>query len=331
MRKIFLTLLTLNLIFLAACSFDFQNGDFEKVSITHQVSKKIGEDKDGKIIYERVNVTETFKVNPKVVAVFTLEVADIFLQTDLENYDFSLLGIAKSNLPPVLDEFKKDKYPNIGTLFEPNYDTLDLMLPDLIIIGGRSASLYETLKEKYPMADILDVSNTNYSFSIQKEVFHNIGLIFPNAKDILNQKILEFEEKILEINLKANGLNTLFISINEGQLSVFGLNSRYHTVFSDFGFSAADPNQETFNSHGNSVTFEYISAVNPDVILFMDRGAAIGTSGSIIEIINNPLILNTNAGKNSKIVVLDSYAWYILPGGLSSTETMIKDLKKVVE
>jgi len=321
MKKLLIFSLMLLSSILVACT-PMNSGEFEYVSITHVVTKTIDAETT-----ERVTVVEQFKVNPKIVAVFALEVVDILDYVGLDEVGIELLGLPKQNLPSFLTEYEKDKYPNVGTLFEINKDAMDLLMPDLIIIGGRSAALYDSLKLEYPNADVLDVSNSNpYTLANQKAVFENLGKIFPNVKDKLDEKMNQFESEIIELKTKAQGKDALFLLVNGSALSVFGSGSRYRTLYEDFGFEPSDPDVGVVADHGNTVTVEYVSQVNPSYIFLMDRGVATGSSGSTDQVLNNQLIKETTAGINGNIYLLTPEVWYILPGGITSTEIMISDI-----
>jgi len=297
--------------------------------VTQTISVAVGVDSSNEPVYEKQVTTTKVSINPSVVVTFALEVADIFQTVGLDNTGITYFGLPKSNLPEVINAFASNIYPNTGTLFEPNYDTLDLMMPELIILGGRSANLYETLKTKYPNTDILDVSNNNFSFETQKEVFTNLGLIFPKVRLALQSNLDLITTKLAALQTKVNGQNALFLQVNADQISVFGVGSRYGVVYNEFGFTPSDPNLMTLEAHGNVVSFEYVSEVNPQIIFLMDRSAAIGSSGSIDQITGNALIKNTIAGQNEDIYVVDPISWYILPGGIQSTLQMIEDIEKV--
>ncbi len=301
------------------------------INLVHTVSKQSGLNDLNEPVYQRVTQTDSFRVNPKVVVTFALEIADIFKVLGLEQAGITYFGLPKSNLPLSLEMYQSNNYPNTGTLFEPNYDTLDLMDPDLIIIGGRSSSLYETLKQRYPHADILDTSNSTFSFTVQQQVFDNISLIFTGIKDDLLSYRNQFMTDLNTLKSKLNGEDALFLLVNGDNISVFGSGSRYGVIYDEVGFIPSDPDQSTLEAHGNVVSFEYISSVNPSIIFLMDRGQAVGSSGTIDLVMNNQLVKNTNAGKNGDIFVLDAASWYILPGGIESTIQMFEDLNQVFE
>ncbi|WP_025725197.1 ABC transporter substrate-binding protein [Acholeplasma granularum] len=300
-----------------------------ETKITHTISSQNGLDNEGNPVYIKENIEENIRVNPKVVVSFSLDIADIFMNIGMDKLNLMRFGIPKSNLPETLNMFDSNMYPNVGTLFEPNYDALDLILPELIIIGGRSSNLYDTLSQKYPNADILDVSNTIFSFETQNQVFTNLGNIFPQIKETLDNYLLEFNTRKETIKSLNHSKNALFVLLNNADISIFGAGSRYGVIYDEFGFTPSDPNLKTLESHGNIVSFEYISQVNPQTIFILDRAQAVESSGSINLFINNQLVKNTVAGKNSDIYVLEPFSWYILPGGITSTLQMLDDIEQV--
>ncbi|TRX99618.1 ABC transporter substrate-binding protein [Acholeplasma laidlawii] len=298
-------------------------------TITQTVSIQVGFNSSNEPVYEKQVTLSKVNVNPKVVVTFALEVVDIFQSVGFDKTGITFFGLPKSNLPASISAFESNKYPNTGTLFEPNYDTLDLMMPDLIILGGRSANLYTSLKQKYPNTDIIDVSNSTFSFGKLNEVMDTLKLVFPNISEELTNKQNLIDAKLSALQSKVNGQNALFLQVNGDQISVFGAGSRYGVIYNEFKFMPSDPGLQTLETHGNVVSFEYVSEVNPQIIFLMDRSAAIGSTGALDQIMNNALIKNTTAGKNSDIYVLDPISWYILPGGVESTLKMIEDIEQI--
>lgn len=71
---------------------------------------------------------------------------------------------------------------------------------------------------------------------------------------------------------------------------------------------------------------------SPDIILLLDREAITSNgSSAIFDFKENAMIQKTNAYKNNYIFKLDPNAWYIMPGGYTSTLQMIDDLTLVIE
>src|SRR5690554_4884488 len=138
MRKhiIGLTILLFTLM-LVSCNVDSGETNFEVTTITHYVTT------DGVVNVEK---EEEVIVSPEVVAVFDLSIIDIFDYIGLEKFEITKLSLVKGSLPSYLSHYNIDKYQNSGTLFDIDFEVLDILLPDLIIIGGRSSAQYDALK-----------------------------------------------------------------------------------------------------------------------------------------------------------------------------------------
>lgn len=74
-------------------------------------------------------------------------------------------------------------------------------------------------------------------------------------------------------------------------------------------------------------------AENPDYIFGMDRDRAIGTEGAQLaqEIMENELVMSTDAYKNGNIVYLEHPAvWYTAEGGITALDIMLQDLESTL-
>lgn len=273
-------------------------------------------------------VEQTFLTNPSSVAIFSYDALDILDFIGLENTSISMLGIAKSSLPNYLDTYQDSQYKNVGTLFLPDFDALDLFNPDLIIIGSRSTSAYDSLKLQYPNADILDVTfvQGEYMESLEQNIL-NLGKIFTSIQPNLDQEITTIKSKINEIHELSNTYDALFILVNGATLSFYGKDGRFAILYDEFGFIASDDRDDNGQTHGELVGYEYIAAINPSIIFLMDRGAAIGNASGVSEVLNNALVNNTQASIDNHIYDLDGQAWYLSTGGFTSTYQMIDDLE----
>lgn len=88
--------------------------------------------------------------------------------------------------------------------------------------------------------------------------------------------------------------------------------------------------EATTPTHGNEVSFEAIVALNPDYIFVMDRDSAISATGAQLaqEIMENELIMKTDAYQNGNMVILENPGiWYLAEGGITSLGIMLDDLE----
>src|SRR5699024_417447 len=71
-----------------------------------------------------------------------------------------------------INQYDTDEYENVGSLKEPDFEKLAEVDPDLIIISGRQADLYDQLTELAPTI-YLGVDETDYMNSFE----NNVGII----------------------------------------------------------------------------------------------------------------------------------------------------------
>ncbi len=276
------------------------------------------------VMAETINVQHSLgkavvRKNPARVIVFDYGSLDT-----LERMGIDIIGLPKSNLPAVFAKYNDDKYENVGTLFEPNFEKIYGLRPDLIIISTRQAEVYKELSRIAPTI-YMEVTGSDYIGSVRKNA-RILGEIF-GKEDFVEgelEKIRRATEELRE-KVKISGKNALIVMANDGSLSVYGPGSRFGVIHDEFGFIPVDEGIQVAN-HGQSVSFEYILEQNPDYIFVIDRAAVTGGSISAKQMFENELIKETDAYKNGNIIYLNSEIWYVASGGLSGTMTMIKDI-----
>ena len=275
-----------------------------------------------KIVHD-LGETEVAK-NPKKVVVFDYSILDTMDVLGIEN----VVGLPKASLPESLKKYEDEKYADLGGLKEPDLEAIKSQNPDLIIIGGRQADFYDQLSE---IAPTISVSKDNKDYlGSAKENIDTVAKIF-GIEEKANEEFAKVKKKIEELNkrVKEKDVEALTVMVNEGNLSVYGEESRFGILYQAFGFKSKDQNIED-SSHGQNVTFEYLAKQNPEVMFVLDRGVATGGSETAKAVLNNDIVKSTDAYKNDKIVYLDGPTWYVNDGGLNSLNTMIDDALKAV-
>lgn len=295
--------------FIVSCGSKTQTGEItssEKVTVM---------DKKGKV--------EVIK-NPKVVVTFDYGVLDI-----LENLGVEVKGLPKSALPTFFSKYKDDKYVDLGGLKDPDFEALNALKPDLIIISGRQSDMYDKFSQ-IATTIALDIDGSKYMEDFKRNVT-TLSTIF-GKETALNDKMIEIDKKVKEINEIAtkNNLNALTLLVYEGNLSTFGVGSRYGLVYNELGFKTLDNNIE-ISTHGQQISFEYIVDKNPQYIFVIDKGIAVGKEASAKAVLENDLIKSTDAYKNGKILYMEPQAWYIATGGINTTNTMISDILNFIK
>lgn len=263
------------------------------------------------------------KKNPENVVVFDFGALDT-----LDKLGIEADGVAKgSALPDYLSKYEDDKYENVGSLKEPDFEKIYGMEPDLILISGRQSDAYEELNKIAPTV-FVGVDNANYMESFKKNV-NTLAEIF-GKEEAAKEELAKIDEKIegmKEVTAESDkkGLITLTTG---GKVSAYGPSSRFGIIHDVFGVKPADEKIEA-STHGMSVTFEYIAETNPDYLFVIDRDQVVedGEVKKASEHYNNELVNRTNAAKNDKIIYLDPAVWYLAGGGLTSVAQMADEVE----
>ena len=262
--------------------------------------------------------------NPERVVTFDYGILDI-----LDNMGVDVVGLPKGSLPEYLSKYKEDKYSDLGGLKEPDFEAINELNPDLIIIGGRQAEDIDSFKEIAPTVN-LAVDGQDYMNSF-KTVVTDLGNLF-DKQDEAKKAIDEIEAKIAKVNktVTEKGLTASVVMANEGSISVFSAKSRYGLIYNGLGFTEADKNIDD-STHGQQVSFEYFLENKSDYVFVVDRGAVTGKGEAASKLFDNEVMNKTEVSKNGNIVYLNSVIWYTMTGGIESTNQMIDEIADAVK
>ena len=266
------------------------------------------------------------KKNPKRVVVFDYGVADILKNLGVD----AVVGLPKNGkMPEILSNYSDDKYTNVGSLKETDFEAVESLNPDLIIIGGRQAEDIDSFKEIAPTVN-LAVDGQDYMNSF-KTVVTDLGNLF-DKQDEAKKAIDEIEAKIAKVNktVTEKGLTASVVMANEGSISTFSAKSRYGLIYNGLGFTEADKNIDD-STHGQQVSFEYFLENKSDYVFVVDRGAVTGKGEAASKLFDNEVMNKTEVSKNGNIVYLNSVIWYTMTGGIESTNQMIDEIADAVK
>lgn len=316
MKKWLLIAFTLMMVaVLAACGSteetkesDTANADTEEMTVTHELGET------------------TFTKNPEKVVVFDYGVLDSLDKLGVE----AVAGVPQESLPAYLEKYEDaEKYENVGTLKEADFEAIHAMDPDLIIISGRQADMYEEFTEIAPTI-YMAVDTENYMESFEENMT-TLGEIF-GEEDQVGEELATIDAQIegVKAMVSESDEKALITLANEGKVSAYGAASRFGLIHDIFGVKQADEDIEA-STHGQSISYEYILETNPDMMFVVDRNAVVGNGRNAAESLENELVQKTNAYKNDKIIYLDPDYWYLSGGGLQSVAQMVTDVQSAFE
>lgn len=260
---------------------------------------------------------------PQRVVVFDLSSLDT-----LEVLGVKVHAVAGSIFPKRLERYQGEEYPKVGTLFEPDYEALNAVQPDLIIVGGRSSAKYEELGKLAPAID-LSISDESYLASARQNAL-TLAKVFGKT-ELAQEKLKALDATVETLAAQASGAGkALIVLTTGGKMSAYGPGSRFGTLHTDFGFTPAADNLKT-GRHGEPISFEFIAKTDPDWLFIIDRDAAIGEKGAgASALLDNPLVKETSAGRKGRIVYLDPADWYLAGGGLGALQAMADQVSEAL-
>ncbi len=264
------------------------------------------------------------KTNPKKVVVFDFGSLDT-----LDKLGVEVTGVPQKSVPKYLSKYEDKKYTNVGGLKEPDFEKINEINPDLIIISGRQSDSYKEF-EKIAPTIYVEQDTKDYMKSF-KENTEMLAKIF-GKEDQAKKEIATVEKDIKALNEKATKSDKkgLIILANDGQVSAYGPNSRFGIIHDVFGVAPVDTELKA-DTHGNKISFEYILEKNPDYLFVIDRGAVVGGKSSAKQVVENEIVSKTNAAKNNNVIYLDANYWYLSGGGLESVSAMVKEVSEALK
>lgn len=261
---------------------------------------------------------------PKTVAVLDWSTLDTMAVLGVQAQ-----AIPNSNiLPPMLSQYEDARFVRVGTLFEPDYEALKNLKPDLIILGRRAAGHYAEVAKFGPTLDL-----TPNPKDLMGSVVRNteiLGQIFDREQQAaeLTAK-LQASVKQLQA-LSATQGKGLTLLTSGGKMSAFGIGTRFGMIHDVFGVEPAVADLKV-GRHGQAVSYEFLLEANPSWLFVMDRDAAIGREGVAAQgMMDNELVQATEAGAKGQIVYLEPVSWYLLDNsGLGVMQTNVERLLDV--
>lgn len=264
--------------------------------------------------------------DPQRIAVLDMASLDILDSLGLGN---RVVGTAGTSLDYLQQYVNNENIANLGTIKEADMEAVMACDPDIIFIGGRLSKSYDALSEIAPVVYLATDTELGVVEGVEKNAT-TIASIF-GLEDEVADMVAGFDARIAALQEFAKDKNAIVGLCTSGGFNVLGNDGRCSIIGREIGFEniGVDANIDT-STHGNEASFEFIVDKNPQYIFVMDRDAAIQTEGAKLakEIIENELVMSTDAYKNGNIVYLANPAvWYTAEGGITALDIMLQDLE----
>ena len=212
----------------------------------------------------------------------------------------------------------------VGTLFEPDFEALAVMQPDLVVAGGRSSAQVEALSDFAPTIDMTIRGDGLLDQARARIAAYGTLFAVEDKAQALTQTL---DAKVEAARAAVDGKgDALILLTNGGKISAYGANSRFGWLHAELGLPEAVEGLEA-ETHGQSVSFEFVAEADPDWLIVVDRGAAVGGEGEAASAtLDNPLIARTKAAQAGRIVYLNPTPLYIAGGGATSVMQTLDEI-----
>ena len=248
---------------------------------------------------------------PQRVVVYDLATLDT-----MQALGIPVAGVPKAQFPSYMAGYGDARYTVAGSLFEPDYDALSQIRPDLIIVGGRSAAKAEVLGK---VARTLDFSVK--PASMLQDMERNITQLAQlYGKQAQGQALVaKIQREVAELQQLASQAQpgVLLMAINE-RIMPQAPGSRFGFLFDVFGAKSQLSAKDLPARGGPAYTFEDLAKLQPEWIYVIDRNTGVGAAaggGAIVpspEVFDNAWVKSTPAGQKGQVVFLDPKGWYLM-------------------
>ena len=313
MKKFFSLLLCLSMIALALPAFAG-----EAASETITISTLNG---------NRETMELAVPYDPQRIAVLDMASLDIL---DRLGVGDRVVGSATTALDYLQAYVTNEEIANLGTIKEADLEAVMASEPDVIFIGGRLSASYDALSEIAPVIYLATDTEIGVVESVRQNATTIASLFGMEAE--VDALMADFDARIAALAAFAEGQNAIVGLCTSGSFNVLGNDGRCSMISVEIGFDNLGDGDVT-STHGNESSFELIVELNPDYIFVLDRDAAIATEGAKLaqEIVENELVMETDAYKNGHIVYLaHPTVWYTAEGGITALDIMLQDLESAL-
>ncbi|HAB43623.1 MAG TPA: hypothetical protein DCE70_08840 [Acinetobacter sp.] len=275
------------------------------------------------------------KKAPKKIAVYDLSALDTLNALGLEAQLVPAASFAGN-----LSKYQQGKFTKAGSLFEPDLNVLKTAKPDLIIVGGRSASKAEAVKGIAPTLDLSP--DTSQYIADLTERAHVLARAF-GKENIATEKLSKIATLQQQLKKQTEGKTALMLFAVGENFMPHAENDRFGFVYELAGFKPVlDPSEQSNAPRPEVDSPEALKAAeknvqrittavekNPDYIIVLDRDA-VNTQKYTAQdnIQKHPALKNAKALAEKKVIYVNADAWYITGTGLDNTAFMLEELIK---
>lgn len=239
-----------------------------------------------------------------------------------------VLAVPKQSLPGYLSKYASGDYPDAGGLKSPDLEVIGNLKPDLVLITGRQGDLLDDMAEGIEVVNV-GLPEGEFAQSVNTRVLE-LATRFDATKRAA--KALDELWNYAETQKQAvqGSPDVLVITHNDGK---YGL--RQEPVVADLlGLSSPEVPEGTETFTRGSRTFtpltpEVMARMAPDMLLVVDRSAAIGQPALERTVLAGQLKKAGMAEPN--VTILSPGLWYLSGAGLQSIRLQVDEVIRALE
>lgn len=243
-------------------------------------------------------------------------VYDLATLDTMQALGIPVAGVPKAQFPAYMAGYGDAKYTVAGTLFQPDYEALSNIQPDLIIVGGRSAAKQDVLSKIAPTLDF-SVKPATMLQDIERNITQIADMYGKQEQG--KALVARIKSEVAELNQLAAKAQpgVLLMAINE-RIMPQAPGARFGFLFDVFGAKSQLTAKDIPARGGPAFTFDDLAKLQPEWIYVIDRNTGVGAAaggGEIIpstKVFDNDKVKSTPAGQKGQIVFLDPKGWYLM-------------------
>lgn len=243
-------------------------------------------------------------------------VYDLATLDTMQALGIPVAGVPKAQFPAYMAGYGDAKYTVAGTLFQPDYEALSQIKPDLIIVGGRSAAKQDVLSKIAPTLDF-SVKPATMLQDIERNITQIADMYGKQEQG--KALVAKIKSEVAELNQLAAKAQpgVLLMAINE-RIMPQAPGARFGFLFDVFGAKSQLTAKDIPARGGPAFTFDDLAKLQPEWIYVIDRNTGVGAAaggGEIIpstKVFDNDKVKSTPAGQKGQIVFLDPKGWYLM-------------------
>lgn len=275
---------------------------------------------------------------PTSVVSFDLGVLDT-----LAVLDVPVAGVPRSTYEGALARYKNA--PVVGTLFEPDYDVLKQLEPNLIIASRRASS---AVPELIKLAPTVSMPNDPSAFLAGfRQANLALGAAFGKQSQA-EAALAVIDKNVEKLHAINKGKKAGFLFVVKGNVIPHVPGDRFGYAYELAGMQsvlpARDPNapvaprpepgspQAKAAVQERDQAVQAIAEAQPDWLIVLDRGAINGAEKTAAATLAaHPQLSQTQAFKKNRVYYVDPNGWYVIGGGLSNLRRITEDMLEAMK